>query len=159
MAERFTSHLEWTGADKGPMRDPASFSRDLRVTIGVRTLELSSAAAFRGDPSRLNPEQLFVAALSACQTLTYLFLAAKNGIGVVAYEDEAEGWLERADGTTRMSRVTLRPRIALQDGADASKARDLVEKAHAQCFIANSVLTDVSIEPAIELATAFTLVA
>ena len=159
MAERFTSHLEWTGAGKGPTHDPASFSRDLRVSVGPRTLELSSAPAFRGDPSRTNPEQLFVAALSACQTLTYLFLAAKNGVGVVAYVDEAEGWLERSNGTMRMSRVTLRPQIVLQNGADASKARELVEKAHAQCFIGNSVTTDVSIEPTIEFAAPTTLVA
>ena len=159
MAERFTSHLEWTGADRGPTIDPASFSRDLRVSLGPRTIDMSSAPAFRGDPARTNPEQLFVAALSACQTLTYLFLAAKNGVGVVAYVDEAEGWLERSNGPMRMSRVTLRPHIVLQDGADAVKARDLVEKAHTQCFIGNSVTTDVSIEPCIEFAATATLVA
>jgi organic hydroperoxide reductase OsmC/OhrA len=159
MAERFTSHLEWTGAGQGPTRDPVSFSRDLRVSIGPRTLEMSSAPAFRGDPSRVNPEQLLVAALSACQTLTYLFLAAKNGIAVVGYVDEAEGWLERSDGTMRMSRVTLRPYIVLQDGADAARARELVDKAHAQCFIGNSVTTAVSIEPRIEFAATTTLVA
>jgi organic hydroperoxide reductase OsmC/OhrA len=159
MAERFTSHLEWTGAGKGPTRDPVSFSRDLRVSIGPHTLEMSSAPAFRGDPSRVNPEQLLVAALSACQTLTYLFLAARNGVGVVAYVDSAEGWLERSDGTMRMSRVTLRPHIVLQDGADAAKARELVDKAHGQCFIGNSVTTDVSIEPRIEFATTTTMVA
>jgi organic hydroperoxide reductase OsmC/OhrA len=159
MAERFTSHLEWIGAGKGPTRDPASFSRDLRVSIGPRTLEMSSAPAFRGDPLRTNPEQLFVAALSACQTLTYLFLAAKNGIVVVAYVDEAEGWLERSSGTMRMSRVILRPLIVLEDGADASKARELVDQAHAQCFIGNSVNTDVSIAPRVEFVATTTLVA
>ena len=159
MAERFTSHLEWTGADRGPTIDPASFSRDLRVALGPRTIDMSSAPAFRGDPARANPEQLFVAALSACQTLTYLFLAAKNGIGVVAYVDEADGWLERSNGTMRMSRVILRPHIVLQDGSDAIKARDLVDKAHTQCFIGNSVTTNVSIEPSIEFAAATTLVA
>ena len=159
MAERFTSHLEWTGAGKGPTRDPASFSRDLRVSVGPRTLEMSSAPAFRGDSSRANPEQLLVAALAACQTLTYLFLAAKNGIAVVAYVDEAEGWLERSGGTMRMSRVTLRPHIVLEDGADAAKARELVDTAHVQCFIGNSVTTQVSIEPRIEFATTTTMVA
>jgi organic hydroperoxide reductase OsmC/OhrA len=159
MAERFTSYLEWTGAAKGPTDDPASFSRNLRVTIGTRTLEMSSAPAFRGDSSRTNPEQLFVAALSACQTLTYLFLAARAGIVVVGYVDDAEGWLERTDGTMRMARVILRPHIVLRDGADAVKARELVDKAHAQCFIGNSVTTDVSIEPCVEFATSTTLVA
>jgi organic hydroperoxide reductase OsmC/OhrA len=73
------------------------------VSIGPITLEMSSAPGFRGDASRANPEQLFVASLSACQALTYLFLAARNGIVVVGYADEAEGWLERADGPMRMS--------------------------------------------------------
>jgi organic hydroperoxide reductase OsmC/OhrA len=159
MAESFISHLEWTGAGKGPTRDPASFSRDLRVTIGPITLEMSSAPGFRGNSSRANPEQLLVSSLSACHALTYLFLAAKNGVPVVGYADHAEGWLERADGMMRMTRVTLRPRIVVLDGADANKARELVEKAHAQCFIGNSVSTNVSIEPCIEFAGTTTMVA
>ena len=69
---------------------------------------MSSAPGFRGDPSRANPEQLFVAALSACQALTYLFLAAKNGIRVAGYTDDAGGRLGVVDGRMRMARVTLR---------------------------------------------------
>jgi len=157
MSESFTSHLQWIGAGKGPTRDPASFSRDLRVAIGPLTLEMSSAPAYRGDSSRANPEQLFVAALSACQTLTYLFLAAKSHVAVVGYTDDAEGWLELVDGRMRMSRVILRPQIVLQDGADAAKARELVEKAHRQCFIGNSVSTVVAIEPVVEFATTTTM--
>ena len=159
MADSFRSHLEWTGAGKGPTRGPAPFSRDLRVTMGPITLEMSSAPGFRGDASRANPEQLFVASLSACQTLTYLFLAAKNGVAVVGYVDDAEGWLERASGAMRMTRVTLRPHIVLEDGADVAKAYELVETAHAQCFIANSVSSKVTIEPRFECATTMTMVA
>jgi organic hydroperoxide reductase OsmC/OhrA len=159
MADSFTSVVEWTGAGKGPTRDPASFSRDLRVSIGPLALEMSSAPGFRGDASRANPEQLFVASLSACQTLTYLFLAARSGIAVVGYLDEAEGWLERADGAMRMTRVRLRPHIVLESGADVARARELVDKAHEQCFIGNSVSTRVTIEPRIECATTTTMVA
>jgi organic hydroperoxide reductase OsmC/OhrA len=159
MADSFTSHLDWIGAGKGPTRDPASFSRDLRVAIGPLTLEMSSAPSYRGDSSRANPEQLFVAALSACQTLTYLFLAAKNRVAVVGYTDDAEGWLELAQGQMRMARVTLRPHIVLQTGSDAAKARELVGRAHTQCFIGNSVSTMVLIEPRVEFATATTMVA
>jgi len=159
MADSFRSHLEWTGAGKGPTRAPAAFSRDLGVSMGPITLEMSSAPGFRGDASRANPEQLFVASLSACQTLTYLFLAAKNGVAVVGYVDDAEGWLERAGGAMRMTRVTLRPHIVLEDGADVAKAYELVETAHAQCFIANSVSSKVTIEPRVECATTTTMVA
>jgi organic hydroperoxide reductase OsmC/OhrA len=113
---------------------------------------MSSAPGYRGDPSRVNPEQLFVASLSACQALTYLFLAAKNQLAVTGYTDDAEGRLAVVDGRFRMSRVTLRPRITLEAGADEARARALVAKAHEGCFIANSVATPVDIEPAFAFA-------
>jgi organic hydroperoxide reductase OsmC/OhrA len=147
MADVFISHLEWTGAARGATRDPATFSRDLNVSVDAMTLPMSSAPTYRGDASRANPEQLFVASLSACQALTYLFLAAKNGVPVVGYTDDAEGRLGLVDGKIRMSRVTLRPQISLETGANETRARELVVKAHEGCFIANSVSTPVEISP------------
>jgi organic hydroperoxide reductase OsmC/OhrA len=154
MADVFISHLEWSGAAKGATLDAATFSRELSVTIGDRNLPMSSAPGFRGDASRLNPEQLFVASLSACQALTYLFVAARNGVPVSRYSDEAEGRLGLVDGRMRVSRVTLRPRIGLEHGADEAKARELVDKAHRDCFIANSVSVPVHIEPSFEFVAA-----
>ena len=150
MADVFRSHLEWAGAAKGPTVDPATFSRELNVTIGAHTLPMSSAPGFRGDGSRMNPEQLFVASLSACQALTYLFVAARNGIPVSAYSDEAEGLLGIVDGRMRMARVTLRPRITLAPGADEAKARELIDRAHRDCFIANSVSVRIDLEATFE---------
>jgi organic hydroperoxide reductase OsmC/OhrA len=147
MADVFYSHLEWSGAAKGATRDPATFSRDLNVSVDAMTLPMSSAPSYRGDPSRANPEQLLVASLSACQALTYLFLAAKNAVAVIGYTDDAEGRLGLVDGKIRMSRVTLRPRITLEAGANQARARELVAKAHESCFIANSVSTPVEIAP------------
>lgn len=154
MADTFISHLEWTGAHNGPTRDPATFSRDLDVSMETTTLLMSSAPGYRGDPARANPEQLFVASLSACQALTYLFLAAKNQIAVVGYSDDAEGCLGAVDGKIRMSQVTLRPTITLEPGANEARARTLVRKAHESCFIANSVATPVEVEPAFAFAEA-----
>jgi organic hydroperoxide reductase OsmC/OhrA len=148
----FTAHLEWTGAAKGPTRDPATFSRDLVVSVDAASLPMSSAPRFRGDPSRANPEQLFVAALSACQALTYLFLAAKNGVPVVEYVDDASGRLGLVDGKLRMACVTLRPRITLESGTDETRARALVATAHDECFIANSVSTAIELMPSFEFA-------
>jgi organic hydroperoxide reductase OsmC/OhrA len=147
MADVFQSHLEWSGAAKGATRDPATFSRDLEVTIGPTGVAMSSAPGFRGDAARVNPEQLFVASLSACQALTYLFLASKHGVPVSGYADDAEGRLGLAEGRMRVSRVVLRPRITLADRASEVAARELVDKAHADCFIANSTTTPVHIEP------------
>jgi organic hydroperoxide reductase OsmC/OhrA len=147
MADIFVSHLKWTGAEKGPTRDPETFSRDLSVSVDGTTLPTSSAPSYRGDPSRTNPEELFVASLSACQALTYLFLAAKNGVLVTGYADDAEGRLGLVDGKVRMSRVTLRPRITLEAETSEAHARELVAKAHESCFIGNSVSTPVEITP------------
>ena len=125
MADVFISHLEWTGAATGPTRDPATFSRDLNVSMGAITLPMSSAPGYRGDPSRANPEQLFVASLSAGHARTYLFLAAKNQIPVIGDRDEAEG----------------------HRGAAEARARALLAKAHESGVIASSVATPVDVVP------------
>jgi organic hydroperoxide reductase OsmC/OhrA len=156
MADTFSAHLEWTGAATGSTRDPAAFSRDLEASFDAITLPMSSAPGYRGDPARANPEQLLVASLSACQALTYLFLAAKNGILVISYADDAEGRLGLVDGRIRMSRVVLRPRITLEAGSDETRARELVAKAHDGCFIANSVSVPVEIAPTIVFKTPVT---
>lgn len=150
MADIFTSHLEWSGSAHGATRDPAVFSRELEASFAGMTLPMSSAPGYRGDPERANPEQLLVTALSSCQALTYLFLAAKNGVAVVGYVDDAEGRLALVEGRMRVASVTLRPRITLERDEDGDLARELVEKAHRGCFIANSVSCKVEIEPTIE---------
>lgn len=152
MSETFTTLLDWTGAARGATRDAAAFSRDLELGAAGLSLPMSSAPGFKGDPARLNPELLFVGALSACQALTYLFLAARKQLIVTAYVDSAEGVLEMVDGRTRMSRVTLRPKITLEEGSDEAVARALVSRAHDGCFIANSVTAAVEIEPVFDFA-------
>ena len=150
MADVFRCQLDWSGAAKGATRDAAAFSRDLDVMLGAIALPMSAAPSFRGDAARANPEQLFVAALSACQALTYLFLAAKQGVVVTAYRDEAEGRLGVVEGRMRVSRVVLRPHVTLADRSSEPQARELVEKAHHDCFIANSTTTPVQLEPVFE---------
>jgi organic hydroperoxide reductase OsmC/OhrA len=71
---------------------------------------------------------------------------------VISYGDDAEGELQMSNGTMRMTRVTLRPRIVLGDRESETKARELVQTAHAHCFIANSVTAEIAIEPRIAVA-------
>jgi organic hydroperoxide reductase OsmC/OhrA len=149
MASVFLSHLDWSGAVSGGTRDLATLNRDLDVTIDGITLPMSAAPDFGGSSVRVNPEQMYVASLSACHALTFLFLAARAHLLVTGYSDDAIGELAMVDGKLRMASVTLRPHITLAPGHDVDDARALVEKAHRQCFIGNSVTATVEIEPVI----------
>ncbi len=112
-------------------------------------IELSASAApdFLGNPDLVDPEQAFVASLSSCHMLTFLALAAFKKLTIDSYTDNAVGFLEKnADGKSAITRVELAPEIVF--GGDAPSEEDLNamhDKAHKECFIANSVLTKVTV--------------
>lgn len=92
----------------------------------------------------VDPEQAFVAALSSCHMLWFLHIASRAGFVVERYADEATGILDK----TWMSRVTLRPAVTFSGKAPSPQEHlALHHKAHEKCFIANSVKTEVVIEP------------
>lgn len=96
----------------------------------------------------MDPEEVFVAALSSCHMLSFLAIAARRRLVVDRYEDEARGFLERnEDGRLAMTRVELRPRVSLGGGEPptAEEVERLHEQAHEQCFLANPVGTAVRV--------------
>lgn len=140
----FQAHLVWKKGGEGVA------AGNHRVELAGRPpLEVSAAPQYRGDATKLNPEELFLASLVSCQTLTYLALAARAGIEVLAYEDDADATLTIAERKMRITEVVLHPRITIASSADETKARSLVESAHDGCFIANSVACVVRAEPEI----------
>jgi organic hydroperoxide reductase OsmC/OhrA len=117
---------------------------------GAVRLPASSAPAFRGDADRVDPEEAYVAALSSCHMLTLLAICARKRLTVDAYEDEAVGTLEiGADRKLWLARVRLHPRVQFAPGTEVSQATlaDIHHQAHGECFIANSVKTDVTVLP------------
>jgi organic hydroperoxide reductase OsmC/OhrA len=147
---RYSVVVEWTGNTGTGTSGYRDYERRYDISAGVRkpVIPGSSDPAFRGDPTRWNPEDLLVASISACHKLWYLHLCAEAGIAVLAYVDHAEGEMEEAaDGSGRFTRVTLRPRVTVAAGADMAMARQLHAAAHAKCFIANSVNFPVQHEP------------
>jgi organic hydroperoxide reductase OsmC/OhrA len=112
-------------------------------------LALSSDQAFRGDPNQLNPESLLLLAASSCQLLSFLAVAARARIDVVAYDDDAEAVMPEGDLPMRVTEIIFRPRITVRGRATEDRIRHLVEVAHRECFIANSVTTTISIHPTI----------
>jgi organic hydroperoxide reductase OsmC/OhrA len=130
-----------------------TYSRAYRIEIdGKPPIEGSSDATFHGDPGRHNPEDLLVAALSACHMLWYLHLCSVKDVTVLAYEDPAEGVMVEAPRDGRFTEVTLRPRVTITADSDPARAEALHERAHAECFIANSVNFPVHCEPTIVVA-------
>jgi organic hydroperoxide reductase OsmC/OhrA len=116
------------------------------------TVTLSADPAFRGDRSLLNPEQLVVLAAASCQLLSFLAVAARARIDVVAYEDEAVGFMPEDDPPVRITRIELAPRITVASAVSEDRIRHLVEVAHRECFIANSLRTTVVVTPEITAA-------
>ena len=112
-------------------------------------LTLSSDPAFRGNAGLLNPEQLLLHAAASCQLLAFLAVAARARIDVVAYEDDAEAVMPEDDVPMRITRIVLRPRITVVEGPTEDRVRRLCATAHDECFIANSLRSEVVVEPTV----------
>jgi organic hydroperoxide reductase OsmC/OhrA len=144
---RYRTELAWHGSTGDGY---ATYDRTHRVDAppGNVSLTMSADPAFRGDPGLPNPEQLLLAAASSCQLLSFLALVAREGIDVVSYEDSAEALMPDDDKPVRITGITLRPRVVVATG-DPDRVRELMERAHHDCFIANSVTAVITIEPEI----------
>jgi len=147
---RYAARLRWTGAERGATTSYKTYSREYVIEAdGKPALTGSADPHFLGDATQYNPEDLLVAALSACHFLSYLAQCAWAGIAVVAYDDDASGEMTLIDGKMRFREVMLRPRVAIADPARVDEAIALHERAHADCFIANSVNFPVRHEAAV----------
>lgn len=133
--------LEWTGNTGTGTDHYRSYKRDHVIRVeGKPELRGSSDPTFRGDATRHNPEDLLVAALSACHMMSYLHVCVMHGVVVTGYVDDATGSMETLpDGSGRFLEVTLHPRVTVRDPEMVAKANALHPKAHELCFIANSV--------------------
>ncbi|MET4059625.1 organic hydroperoxide reductase OsmC/OhrA [Arthrobacter sp. UYP6] len=138
---RYAVSLEWTG-NRGSGTDTyRSYGRDHIIRAdGLPDLAGTADPTFRGDRDRWNPEQLLLTALSQCHMLSYLHVAVKHGITVVAYADDAEGTLHlNRDGSGEFTGALLRPRVTVAAGNSAVTAAELHAEANRLCFIARSV--------------------
>ena len=128
-----------------------SYNRDHNWTFDAGiTVRASAAPAYLGSESCVDPEEAFVASLSSCHMLTFLAIACKKRFTVDGYRDQAVGILGKDQtGRLAMTRVTLRPQVRF-GGEKTPTPEELAQmhgQAHHACFIANSVNTEVVIEP------------
>jgi organic hydroperoxide reductase OsmC/OhrA len=140
--------LSWSGST-GLGYEQYDRTHGMSSPPAEQALTLASDPAFRGDPSLLNPEQLLVQAASSCQLLAFLAVAARARLDVVAYEDEARGEMPEHEVPMWITRIVLRPTITLAEGPTEERVRHLCEVAHRECFIANSLKTEVVVEPTV----------
>lgn len=130
----------WDGARGAGTKTYDSYGRDYRLEVaGKPALHASADPVFRGDATKLNPEDLLLSAVSSCHMLFYLALCARQGVCILAYDDATEGTLElHADGGGAFSSITLRPTVTVSGDSDLELAHVLHDRAGELCFIARS---------------------
>ncbi len=148
---RYTTTVDWSlkpGEDfaKGRYSRGHSLAFDGGVTVAA-----SASPHVVGKwavQEAVDPEEMLVAALSNCHMLTFLHKARLAGFVCTAYHDEAEGVMEEiAPGRMAVTQVRLRPQVTYEGDAPDQAQRDaLHHAAHEECFIANSVKTEVIVE-------------
>ena len=137
----FPSRVVWTGNRGTGTTAYKAYDRTWDMALeGKETLSCSNDPMLGGDPSKYNPEDMLITALSSCHMLWYLHLCSTAGVTVTAYEDNPVGIGEsEPDGTGRFLEAILRPKITITADSDAEKAHSIHNEIHKHCFIARSV--------------------
>jgi len=110
-------------------------------------LRVSAPPEFKGPDGLWTPEDLFVASIETCLMLTFVGIAEKRDLQYVRYHSRAEGVLEWVDGSYRFTRVVLWPTITVVSADHIPAARAVLERAHATCLVARSLVTEVLVDP------------
>jgi peroxiredoxin-like protein len=136
----YTYHtsVKWTEQRKGVIS-----------SAGKPDIQVATPPEFKGHDGIWSPEDLFVASVNTCVMMTFLAMAERAGLAFTSYESAAEGKLELVEGKLQFTAITLKPAITLPAHADAAKAKELMEKAEANCLVSNSIKARVSLEATI----------
>lgn len=141
-----TVNLTWSR--EGKPFGYKEFSRDHQIDFGHGVaIRVSAAAEYLGTAELPDPEQAYVAALASCHMLTFLAFASLQKLTLESYHDEAVGYLEKGpDGKPILSRIELHPKTTWAPDVTVSpeKLEELHHKAHQECFLANSVKTEIT---------------
>jgi organic hydroperoxide reductase OsmC/OhrA len=143
---RYALTVEWTGNRGDGTSSYRSYDRDHEIRAEhAASIAGSSDPAFRGNPSRWNPEQLLLAAAAQCHMLSYLHHAAVNGVVVVGYVDHPTAVMtEDSDGGGRFTEITLHPLVTITGADQVELAERLHHDANRSCFIASSLALPVT---------------
>src|ERR1039457_4561443 len=134
-----------TGAQRGGIHEQGS---RIPLPAGLERFDCARLRALRPRAPCALP-----AAASSCQMLSFLALAARARIDVVSYSDDAEAIMPEDDKPARITKITLRPRITVNGEDEDERVRRCVARAHQTCFIANSLNSEIVINPRIGFTT------
>jgi organic hydroperoxide reductase OsmC/OhrA len=131
----YKNSLKWQGQKRG-----------LLSSIGKPDVAIATPPEFKGHPGIWTPEDLFVASVNSCVMTTFLYYAEKQGLGLVSYESEAEGVLEKVKDKFMFSKITVKPKILIVSDSQLEKAKNVAEFTEKNCLISNSVESKVILE-------------
>ncbi|HSB11200.1 MAG TPA: OsmC family protein [Blastocatellia bacterium] len=136
----YDTEVGWLGKRMGYLRSSA----DLPI------LEVASPPEFQGQPHTWTPEHLFVASLNSCYMATFIAIAELSKLDVVSFTSQAVGKLEKIERPGyRITEIVLKPKLVIKHARDAERAQRILEKAERNCFISNSIITAVKLQPEI----------
>jgi organic hydroperoxide reductase OsmC/OhrA len=133
---RYENEVCWESARRGTIS-----------SAGKPDVAVASPPEFKGEAGRWTPEDLFLASVNLCTMLTFVAYAQHRGLDFAGYQSDAEGTLENVDGKYRFTEIVLHPHVRLKSAEDAGRARELLENAHRDCFVSNSVSTTIKVFP------------
>lgn len=143
------AQLTWRRGDGGFGYKEYHREHDWAFPESGQLVSASAAPAYLGKPDCVDPEEAFTASLASCHMLTFLAIASMSGYVIDFYDDEAIGYLEKADdGKPWLSKVVMHPRIVFSGDKQPTteQIEQMHEKAHHECFLARSVKTEVTWE-------------
>jgi organic hydroperoxide reductase OsmC/OhrA len=136
----YQTNLQWTGNTGKGTETYRGYERAHSISVeGKPVILASSDPSFRGDKTKYNPEEMFVASLSSCHMLWFLHLCSEASVIVLEYSDSATGiMIESDNGNGKFAEVILHPKVKVKEEWMIEKVDALHEKANEFCFIANS---------------------
>jgi len=149
---RYRATCSWSGST-GAGYDAYARTHRVEAPPADAALELSNDPSLGGDAALLDPEQLVLAAASSCQLLSFLAISARARIDVTDYRDDAEAVMSHDEHPARIEAIVLRPRITVAAGPSVRRVERLVDLAHRECYVANSLATPVTVEPVVRIRT------
>jgi peroxiredoxin-like protein len=133
----YETEIEWKG------------KKDLRISSGkLPVIEAGTPPEFKGREGNWSPEQLLVASLNSCYTLTLLAIAEFSKIPLVSLSSTAKGKLDKVQGSSyQVTEIVVKPRVVIASANDLTRMPRIFEKAKENCFVSNSVKSEIKIEP------------